>query len=305
MLPPPIRPASLMVWCGARNGRVATSERPSMRPTTLCTRVASSASSSVSGGRIVGRRLASIVFPAPGGPTMITLWPPAAATSSARLTCVLALHVAEVDVVVRLGAKDGLADRPAAGAMLPLAAQELERLGQRRDRNDVDALDHRRLARIVGRQQEAAQPAARAPPAAIGSAPRTDFDPAVERQLAEDRVARASWSRRQLAGGGEHAERDRQVERRAVLLHVGRREVDVTRRARNLVAAVLAAPSARGPCSPCTAPSGSPTIAKLRQAVAEVDLDLDQQAVDACRVLDSTVASIDASRRRHVLAQRE
>ena len=39
------------------------------------------------GGRMVGSRFASIVFPEPGGPTMMTLWPPAAATSRARLTC--------------------------------------------------------------------------------------------------------------------------------------------------------------------------------------------------------------------------
>src|SRR5438445_9507636 len=47
-------------------------------------RVTSIASSGVSGGRIVGSRRASIVFPAPGGPSMMTLWPPAAAISSAR-----------------------------------------------------------------------------------------------------------------------------------------------------------------------------------------------------------------------------
>jgi len=33
---------------------------------------------------IVGRRWASMVLPAPGGPIMRTLWPPAAATVSAR-----------------------------------------------------------------------------------------------------------------------------------------------------------------------------------------------------------------------------
>ena len=38
----------------------------------------------VSGGRIDGNRLASIVLPDPGGPIIKMLWPPAAATSSAR-----------------------------------------------------------------------------------------------------------------------------------------------------------------------------------------------------------------------------
>jgi len=39
----------------------------------------------VSGGRIPANRLASIDLPEPGGPIIRTLWPPAAATSSARL----------------------------------------------------------------------------------------------------------------------------------------------------------------------------------------------------------------------------
>jgi hypothetical protein len=45
----------------------------------------SSNSAGASGGRIDGKRAASIDLPAPGGPTMSRLWPPAAATSSARL----------------------------------------------------------------------------------------------------------------------------------------------------------------------------------------------------------------------------
>jgi len=56
-------------------------------PTTLNIFVVSMASSNVSGGSIVGRRFASMVLPEPGGPTIIRLWPPAAATSKARLTC--------------------------------------------------------------------------------------------------------------------------------------------------------------------------------------------------------------------------
>jgi len=84
--PPPIRPASLTVWCGARKGRTVHSDWPgARRPATLWIRVVSSASSSVIDGRMVGRRLASMVFPAPGGPIMRMLWAPAAATSRARL----------------------------------------------------------------------------------------------------------------------------------------------------------------------------------------------------------------------------
>src|SRR2546427_510880 len=53
--PPPIRPASEIVWCGARNGRRATSDSPSGRvPATGWVFVVSSASSRLIGGRIVG-----------------------------------------------------------------------------------------------------------------------------------------------------------------------------------------------------------------------------------------------------------
>src|SRR5437016_4128721 len=67
--PPPINPASEIVWCGARNGRRATSDSPSgSTPATEWILVVSSASSRPILGRIVGRRRASIVFPEPGGP---------------------------------------------------------------------------------------------------------------------------------------------------------------------------------------------------------------------------------------------
>jgi hypothetical protein len=48
-------------------------------------RVVSIASSSDIGGKMVGMRLASMVFPAPGGPISKMLWPPAQATSRACL----------------------------------------------------------------------------------------------------------------------------------------------------------------------------------------------------------------------------
>src|SRR5438445_3401471 len=67
--PPPINPASEIVWCGARNGRRATNDSPSgSTPATEWILIVSSASSRPILGRIVGRRRASIVFPEPGGP---------------------------------------------------------------------------------------------------------------------------------------------------------------------------------------------------------------------------------------------
>ena len=73
IVPPPTSPASEMVWCGARNGRTATSARPSSTPVTLWILVVSRASGRVRSGRMVGSRLASMVFPEPGGPIITTL----------------------------------------------------------------------------------------------------------------------------------------------------------------------------------------------------------------------------------------
>jgi hypothetical protein len=57
----------------------------SISPATEAIIDTSSSSAGVSGGRMVGSRAASIDFPEPGGPIISRLWPPAAATSSARL----------------------------------------------------------------------------------------------------------------------------------------------------------------------------------------------------------------------------
>ncbi len=72
-------------WCGERNGRLLVSAPPSISPATEAIIDTSNSSVGVSGGRIVGSRAASIDLPAPGGPTISRLCPPAAATSSARL----------------------------------------------------------------------------------------------------------------------------------------------------------------------------------------------------------------------------
>jgi hypothetical protein len=73
--PPPIRPASEMVWWGARHGRVVTNAvRSPVRPATRWIRVVSRASARVIAGRIVVSRRASIDWPAPGGPRRRTLW---------------------------------------------------------------------------------------------------------------------------------------------------------------------------------------------------------------------------------------
>ena len=65
--PPPKKPAALTVWYGARNGRWVMSPRSrGSRPATEWMELTSSASSRRIGGRMVGRRRASIVLPKPG-----------------------------------------------------------------------------------------------------------------------------------------------------------------------------------------------------------------------------------------------
>ena len=73
--PPPESDTVDAVWWGLRKGRVSTSG---------C--VVCRASARDMSGRMDGSRRASMDLPAPGEPTSSTLWPPAAAISSARFT---------------------------------------------------------------------------------------------------------------------------------------------------------------------------------------------------------------------------
>jgi hypothetical protein len=73
--PPPISPASEMVWWGARHGRVVTNAvRSPVRPATRWIRVVSMASARVIAGRMVVSRRASMDLPAPGGLSKSRLW---------------------------------------------------------------------------------------------------------------------------------------------------------------------------------------------------------------------------------------
>ncbi|MNS95357.1 hypothetical protein D3C72_1296130 [compost metagenome] len=86
LLVPPTSPAFETEWCGLRKGLTETRlPLGGSKPATEYSLVMSSASLKLSGGRMPGNRLASIVLPDPGGPTNMMLWPPAAAISSARL----------------------------------------------------------------------------------------------------------------------------------------------------------------------------------------------------------------------------
>ena len=108
----------------ARETAAPTTHAPesASRPATEWIAVTSSASSSVSAGRIDGSRRASIVLPAPGGPTSRHAWPPAAAISSARLAVSCPTTSAKSAVVGRRGARAGL------GASQRAAAKHVDQL---------------------------------------------------------------------------------------------------------------------------------------------------------------------------------
>ena len=83
--PPPTSAGALAEWCGARTGlwpKAWASKPCAVRP---CKAALTRASSASIGGRMPGRRCASIDLPVPGGPMSSRLCEPAAAISSARL----------------------------------------------------------------------------------------------------------------------------------------------------------------------------------------------------------------------------
>ncbi len=172
-----------------------------------------------SGGRMDGRRLASIDLPAPGGPTISRLWPPAAATSSARLAVSWPLMSA------RSGSASPGSAMPASGrdrtwvprkwlamairlrgariAMSPLAqaASGPEAAGQMSPRPSA-------LAAI----------AAGRTPATGAMVPSSDNSPSATKS--------PSWSPGSGADRRHQGERDGQVVMAALLGEVGRGEID-------------------------------------------------------------------------------
>src|SRR5207249_872934 len=220
-LPPPIRPETEIVWCGARNGRsVMSSPCRGRSPTTLQIADTSSTSSLERGGRIAASRRASIVLPPPGGPTRSTLWAPAAAISSARLACAWPRTSARSRSSAA-AARTGARERHRHSSTV--AVQQADRVGERRRGEHVEAVDGERLGGVLHGHHERVDPLA---PAGQPDRERaTDrLDLAVERELADDGV-RSDDAILHDARGGEDAEGDRQFERRALLLDVGGRQV--------------------------------------------------------------------------------
>ena len=180
-----------------------------------------------SGGRMEGRRLASMVLPEPGGPIIRRLWPPAAATSRARLaTC-----------WPRTSSKSAVKCWQRASRALAVDAQRLGEDGaevggveqladfeQRVDRKDVDAFDDGGLGGVGGGDDEV-RDAGGAGGDGDGQHPWTARSAAVEAEFADEEEVETSLMA-QAAVRAEEADGDGQVEAGAFLLEVGGCEVD-------------------------------------------------------------------------------
>jgi hypothetical protein len=191
---------------------------------------------------------------------------------------ILSADVAEVGIEAAFGAEQRTQVDLRRRDRL-LATQKRDRIGESRHGDDLDALDHRRLACVRRRQQQAAQP-----PRAGGGSDRQGaahrFHVPVGRELAEDGVV-AQDRAGQRPVGGQDADGDRQIEGRPLLANVRRSEVHGHRVARHAVAGI----AHRRAHAIETLADGAlrqPDHGEMRQAGAgEVDLDLDQQPVDA------------------------
>ena len=114
-------------------------------------------------------------------------------------------------------------DEPRRGLRI---VQRADGLGERstRDRSRRPSTTAASL-RVGRRQQQAAKPRAPRRRGDRQHAARR-LDAAVERQLAEDQHVVDDRAAAITPDAAQHAERDRQIERRARLAHVGRREAD-------------------------------------------------------------------------------
>ena len=216
--PPPTMAAIDAVWCGSRNGRARE-----MPPSSGAPRASGSSRSRAprpaeSGGRMPGRRAASIDLPDPGGPTISRWWRPAAAISSARLALSWPLTSRRSRGGGRRATSPGWAGASRAppvkwrttsasepGAITWTAPTQAASAPQARGQSSAFGLGGGRTA-------------AGSAPITGTSAPSSDSSPRA--------TVRATSSRGRTSMRGEQRERDGQVEMRALLGQVGGREVD-------------------------------------------------------------------------------
>ena len=169
-------------------------------------------------------RLASIVFPAPGGPIKIMLWPPAQATSRARLAAccprtsrMSTAYCAASASIVRASTRTGVKRFRHVDQVHGLRQRFARRTRRclRRPRLRARSLPARPGLGSRARAPQAPPRAHRAPSARCRRAK-------VRREKCIDRAA----CRRTCPGSPESTKRHGQIEGRAFLANVGGREID-------------------------------------------------------------------------------
>jgi len=153
-----------------------------------------------------------MVLPVPGG-----------RHQQGPLHVLLAAHIGEVDVVAA-GLREERVAVDDAGLQRQVAGQQADGVGQRADAVDLDALDHGRLLGVLARHNHATDVVAGGQQR-HRQGPADRADAAVERQLTRDDVVGDGLAA-QLVVAHQQPQRNRQVERRPLLLDVGGGEVD-------------------------------------------------------------------------------
>ena len=215
----------------------------------------------------------------PAGPTISTLWPPAAATSSARSQRVVAAQLARSPRSPSGGAASSAAASTGGRGRRLLAGQEPHELEQRLDRRDLEPVDQRRLGRVRARHHERR---------AAGRARRLRHHDRAAHRAAPSRRARARRTARttraaRCAPGPTRPARAAASARSkpgpAFLRSAGAR-FTVIRRSGNSKPELSSAARTRSRDS-CTAASGRPTIVNAGRPGVDVRLDGDGHAVDS------------------------
>ena len=234
----------------------------------------------MSGGRIPGRRRASIVLPDPGGPTKSRLWPPAAAISSARRGTSCPRTSARSAV---LGAVAGRRPRDDGGGG-PGEAAPPRRAAARPARPDSAGPARRRAPTTAASPAFSAGTTSRRTAraraqAAMGSTPRTGRSVPSSASSPTNSVS-ASAPGSTTPAAHSMPDGDRDVERGAVLAQVGGREVDGDPPRRQPEAAVLErAPDAHPPLA--DAGVGQADDVAAGEPHPDVDLDVDGRGLDS------------------------